>query len=232
MFLAKKLDILIPIKNAIIEEIKIVARMINSSFSVSFKISEIAAAEPVLDFSIIYNAGKERDIVIKLVVPRRKRNCFLVVLINWEETNADWLAPMPGRKEQIGETKEVIIAGLIILRILFFIFSLYTFCWGIWVFWEIEKIKVEAPNKPERRGSNGWEIFKLNVARPRNPDKIKTKKAKNLELCSLDIKNIDIKTRIKDIILSIKGYIFGSRNINKGVIRTEKIIPYIQPKNV
>ena len=131
MFLAKKLETFIPIQNAIIEDRKITEKIIKRSFGVKVRISEIAAAEPVLDFEIIYNAGKDKDIVIKLVVPKRNKNCFLVVIINWEETKADWLAPMPGRKEHSGETKEVIIAGLISFRSLFLIFNLYILCGGI-----------------------------------------------------------------------------------------------------
>ena len=59
-----------------------------------------------------------------LIEPRRIRNCSLVCLKKVVPMIADWFAPMPGIRQQIGEMRNVVKVGLInlylfILKLIF-----------------------------------------------------------------------------------------------------------------
>ncbi len=179
----------IPMKKEIIEDriidIIIIERCEIDRFG---RILFIAAALPVLDFPKEYRAIKLRDIIIVFVAPTRKRkereSCFVIS----EAKKADWPEPMPGRKEDIGEAREIAIEDFIscFLSINIF-FKGMIVCFGIDVLFFKERIKADVPNRPVRRGNSGWFIGRFSVKKPRKPDKEKT-----------------IKERIGDFSLSMK----------------------------
>ena len=74
------------------------------------------------------------------MLPRRIRNCFLFNLpVISLPIIAAWLLPRPGKKEAIGETRAVPIIGFIICFFsCFFIINFPIFCFGGWIFCEIE----------------------------------------------------------------------------------------------
>lgn len=67
---------------------------------------------------------------------------------------------------------------------------------------------VEAPKSPLSIGRSGWLIFEFRVAIPRKPASMKISIVSNFSF-SLEIKNIEIKIRIQDIILWTIGEIVG-----------------------
>ena len=68
------------------------------------RISEIAAAEPVLDLFIEYKVTKESARTERSIIPRRIRNCFGVLSFSFmlEEIIAACDEPNAGRNEQAG----------------------------------------------------------------------------------------------------------------------------------
>lgn len=72
------------------------------------------------------------------------------------------------------------------------------------VFCLILKIKLLIPNKPVNNGNRGSFIIELfNTAIPKNPDKMKIKKAKIFLFipCSVNIKNKEARIKIMCMIL-------------------------------
>ena len=107
---------------------------------------------------------------------------------------------MPGRIEQIGEIILVIINGLI--NSFFFNLILSIFCGGSFVLDFIAKIRVGAPNSPDRRGRRGWFTAEFRFKTPKKPAKIKIINAFVLDSL-LEMNNIiDAQRRINPM----KGY--------------------------
>ena len=115
---------------------------------------------------------------------------------------AAWLAPIPGNKEQIGETIIVVRVGL--MRSDFIIGMFLIFCSGIFVLVFIDVIKIEVPKSPVRSGRIGSLIFEFSVENPRIPARIKIKIAFVLHL-SFKINRIEIQIRKNASIFSMKG---------------------------
>jgi len=62
------------------------------------------------------------------------------------------------------------------------IFGFDMLCSGNFSFFLMLEIKLDAPNKPERRGRRGWFMFMNKVEIPKNPERRKTIRARNLFL--------------------------------------------------
>lgn len=141
-------------KKAIIPIIIVRARIVQTSFDVSWIISEIALAEPVRDLFIKKTVTKDKDIRMGLIVLFRIKNCSLLIsFVSLEPIAVACELPSPGRKEQGSEIIELIMVGLI--RIFLSKFSISVFCGGIFVFSEMEAIIPDVPNRPLRSGRSG-----------------------------------------------------------------------------
>ena len=116
---------LIAIKNASRPDTIIVPIMIDRSIRViSFSISFIATAAPVLVLPITKKVMKLNPITIVFIPPRRTRNPFFDCSKNSEPITAACPAPIPGRKEHKGaEIIEPRVAFVNSLRGIFIFFK-------------------------------------------------------------------------------------------------------------
>jgi len=118
-----------------------------------------------------------------LIEPRRIRNCFLENSEIDDEIIAAWLLPKPGKNEARGEMIAVVTTGLIIC---FFVMrSFVIFCFGIFVFCEIEYSRVEEPKSPVSRGRREFFTGRFRVAIPRKPARRKMINAQSFDSFSL-----------------------------------------------
>ncbi len=140
----------------------------------------------------------EIEITRVLIEPSRMRNCFFVNFKIEEEIIAACDEPRLGKKEQRGEMSAVRSDGLSIC--FFDIINFPIFCLGIFVFCFIEKIKVDEPKSPVNNGNNGW-FMRCKVEIPRNPERIKTIRARSFECSSFEIRKMEIQIKKKAIIL-------------------------------
>jgi len=136
-----------------------------------------------------------------LILPNKIRNCLLSNLpVIFDPIIAAWLDPNPGRKEQIGETSNVVINGLIVS--LNEKTRLFVVCMGIFVAVLIEYNMVDVPNNPVSSGKSGSFVLVPSVEIPRNPARAKIRILPARFLLSVT-KNIEIQIRIQAIIRSI-----------------------------
>lgn len=137
-----------------------------------------------------------------LIEPRRIRNSRVdISFVAFDDMVAAWLAPNPGRREQIGEIRRVNIIGL--RSSLFLNFILDNFCFGIFDVVLIEFIKVDDPKRPVSNGRSGWFTFEFNVIVPNNPDKKKIMSVHFFDFVFWESKKIIVIVRIQPIIFSI-----------------------------
>ena len=168
---------------------------------VSVVICWIVFAIPVLGLCVIYRIIREDEMIKVLIEPRRIRNCSLECLNNVVPMIADWFAPIPGMRQQIGEIRNVVSVGL--MRAFLFILKSVFSCGGISVFDFIDTMSVDVAKNPVRSGRRGWEIWRLVEQMPTIPDSIRINIGSVL-LCSLYIRNMRIHIRMNDIIFVTK----------------------------
>jgi len=137
MFFAKTFDIWM-VRGIEINDARIIMIIILVKSGGVIVISwETATAAPVLDFERRNNATKEIAMTRVLIEPRRIRNCFLESDLEIDlPMIAAWLLPRPGRREQIGETRIVVMVGRI--SSFFGRGSFSKFCFGTFDFTLIE----------------------------------------------------------------------------------------------
>lgn len=206
-FLANSFDVWIVRGIAIIDVTTIVRVIVVMGTSLEKAIWEMKFAAPVRDFEIRATVRNEVAITRVFMDPSKIKNCSFEIFPRMRDPRtAAWLAPSPGKSEQIGET---IIVDIVGLTSSFFgreIFSRN--CFGIVVFLFIETIRLEDAKRPVRSGSNGSWRFELRVAIPRNPEskKIIAEVAKSpLSFSSYNKKTV-INSRKNPSIFCIKGY--------------------------
>ena len=138
------------------------------------------------------------------IEPMSIRNCSLFSFPEiFEPIIAACELPSPGKKEHIGETIAVVIAGF---NKSFFWKSIFSIiCSGTFVFFLIELISVDEPNNPDRSGRSGSFISRFSEAIPRNPASKKIIRDSILKFFSPIIKNIEIQIKKKAIIFSMNG---------------------------
>jgi len=114
---------------------------------------------------------REEEMIRVLIEPRRIRNCSFECLKNVVPMIADWFAPMPGIRQQIGEMRNVVRVGL--MSFLFSILRSIFSCGGISVSDFIETIRVDVAKNPVRSGRRGWLIWRLVEQMPMIPERIR-----------------------------------------------------------
>ena len=184
----------------------------------------IAAAEPVLVFDIRNKPRKEKHIAAIETMPSMKRNCSLVDFTNWFPIIAICPLLNAGRKRVNGDTREEASKT----PDFFIAISFPGFCLIIFVLCLMLRIKPEAPNNPERRGSKGSFRSILKTINPRIPVNKKTRIAKNF-LFSRKIIFNEIAIKPRAIIFPGKFLINRETKYKGKIIRMKSPIPQRQP---
>lgn len=87
----------------------------------------------------------------------------------------------------------------------FGMFSFSIFCFGGFVFWFIEWVRVDIAKSPVRSGSSGFCVEEFRVAIPRIPASVKIMVACIFDFFSFAIRNIVVQIRMNAIICWIVG---------------------------
>ena len=186
-----------------VASVQVIKQVITRSCSVSRFILGIICCTvkiaPFLDLFIVYRAMILRIIMIVFIAPVRMIKPLCLSLINEDAMIAAWDVPSPGKKPDKHDARKAGINDFII--VLFFIFSVSSVCFGIFILSFNEIISVLVPNKPESRGNRGWFMFEFKTINPKVPDNKKIISALSLFL--------DFKINIVVAVISMYGIIFS-----------------------